>query len=204
MQSTIIFLAVVLVLGYIAFDFYRLRPQSLPKKNPSSVYDGAIQSYLAQQATLASVIKWACENGGLTKFPRIVHYLGKENGGPGWEDTYQNILIEQILTSCYFEKTTDATFHCKIDNSNWRFESHEWRMLAEKKRLINTSINSSIDTLGLPHEDNLFYSNDFYRTVGFYPADAKLVSIEEICCYLTQLRDEVGERCCSSFMATQN
>lgn len=42
---------------------------------------------------------WVFEHGTLYQFPRVVHYAGKKNGGIGWEDTYQNVLIDRLLSS---------------------------------------------------------------------------------------------------------
>jgi hypothetical protein len=149
-------------------------------------------SYVARlNEAFDRVVAWLLERGSISQFPRVVHYLGKNNGGAGWEDSYQNILIDRLVASRWMKKESDSFFVCTRDNSRWYRTSEEWRMLAYKQTL--TSARSEAPRVALPmlgrpaDETTVFFSTDFFRTAGFDPAEATRIDLNGIIRYLTTL-----------------
>jgi hypothetical protein len=141
------------------------------------------------------IVAWVFEHGTLAQFPRVTEYMAKENGGIGWEDSYQNYLIARLCASKWFEKDGKAgdLFHCTIDGTSWFRERDEWRMMAYKDRLLCRSPQDSragLTQLGaMPEEHPVFFSEDFFRTVGFDPASAQRIDLGFLVRYLTELAD---------------
>jgi hypothetical protein len=121
--------------------------------------------------------------------------MAKENGGDGWEDSYQNYLIARLLDSRWFrrdDKSSDL-FRCTVDGTEWCRERDEWRMMAYKDRLSCKSPpdpGADLPQLGaMPEEHPVFFSEDFFRTVGFDPASARRIDLDFLVRYLTELAD---------------
>lgn len=150
----------------------------------------AKQEYLAtQRKAFAAVIEWVLTRGTLGQFPRVMSYLGKENGGDGWEDSYQEFLIEQLCESRWMVKTGPSTFKCNKDGSKWRLEQHEWRTSAYKSRLLTTEPDpSECSSIGATsNTDWSPFSDDFSRTVGMEPNNVKRVTLKDMVMHLTEL-----------------
>jgi len=153
----------------------------------------AAQAYLASlRAAFDGVVEWIFRRGQLQQFPRVLHYTAKTNGGPGWEDSYQNLLIERICSSRWMKRETDAFWSCLVDESEWYRESDEWRMNAYKERLTEVRGGKQkgpcAPVLGLPPEDKVYFSDDFFSTVGFESSEAEKIDLRGIVRYLTELR----------------
>lgn len=152
-----------------------------------------VQRYLARlDEAFDGVVTWVFARGTLPQFPRVIHFVGKENGGSGWEDSYQNILIERLTKSKWFRKDGDHLFSCPSDGTTWFLDSEEWRMCAYKMRLTPAPENKPSASLILGAALNLnghMFSEDFFRTVGAEPKDAVRVSLADVVQYLTTLKD---------------
>lgn len=158
------------------------------KTQPSGVLD-AYYSNLTK--VFDRVVEWVFQRGRLQQFPRIVQYMAKMNGGLGWEDSYQNLLITRLCASRWMKRDSDAIWTCTVDGSEWYRTSDEWRMMAYKDQLeeMGRSKAKSLPAvaLGAPAESSVFFSEDFFRTVGADPADLKRIDLAGIVQYLTQL-----------------
>lgn len=160
------------------------------KVKSSENNSSAEQEYLAtQRKAFAAVIEWVLTRGTLGQFPRVMAYLGKENGGAEWQDSYQEFLIEQLCESRWMVKTGPSTFKCSQDGSIWRLDQREWRMSAYKSRLLGTepfptqrsSIGATSNTDWSP------FSDDFYRTIGPEPNNVSRVALNDVVKHLTEL-----------------
>jgi hypothetical protein len=160
---------------------------------------GAILAHLARiDEACDRILAWVFGRGTLAQFPRVVEYLAKENGGPGWEDTYQNHLVARLCGSEWFEKAGDSPdlFRCRTDSTLWRRDSFEWRMMACRERLICLSGNglpTGVIALGAAAADQAFFSEDFARTVGFDPVGYRRIDLGDLVEYLTELDDGTCE-----------
>ena len=137
------------------------------------------------------VIEWIFVRGTIGQFPRVVQYLTKENGGPGWHDTYQNLFIDRLCKSRWFVAESAAVFVCRIDATRWRRDIDEWRMGAERSQLVCLTSSDSVqhgDTLGAEAEAVTFFSEDFFRTEGFDPDDVVTTDLAGVVRYLTLLK----------------
>ena len=155
----------------------------------------SIEDSIAQQrAAFDAVVHWVFCRGGLQRFPRVVFFLAKENGGAGWEDSYQNLLVERICTSQWMRRHGDSQlWTCTVDGSEWYRESDEWRMLAYKERLTELDASKvrsqSTPALGAPADGTIYWSNDFFRTVGFDQKGIPSIDLPGIVKHLTELAD---------------
>lgn len=101
------------------------------------------------------------------------YWVSKEQG-PGWHDTYQNILVDESLhLSCFQQDAVTARFDtfltCQVCRRRWQYVSKEWRMLAYRDRLIpdHSRITSDPGLIG-----------DWFGTVGFEPATKRVLDFE--------------------------
>lgn len=145
-----------------------------------------------QRAAFDGIAQWVFSRGCLQQFPRIVFYLAKKNGGDGWEDSYQNLLIERICRSQWMTRHADTEFWtCTVDGSEWYRVSDEWRMMAYKEGLTETDESKlrspSKPPLGAPTDGVIYWSNDFFRTVGYDQTGIPEIDLRGIVRYLTEL-----------------
>jgi hypothetical protein len=172
--------------------------------NQTSDREALVRAYLDRiNNACDKIILWVFKHGTLAQFPRVTEYLGKENGGPGWEDSYQNFLISRLCASSWFERDSKSSelFRCTVDGSSWYRYSDEWRMNAYKEQLSckTSSTNQDLPVLGAATTQHpVFFSEDFFRTVGFDPIDAQRIDLEFWVSYLTELRDGSNETLKSS------
>lgn len=159
----------------------------------STEFQAAINEFRQHEAIFNQVVEWVCTHGGPAQFPRIVEYLAKNNGGLGWEDTYQNILIDCFCASPWVKPEGGENFRCVVDHSLWHREGDEWRMGAIKESLVLVAQDDFLSRppVGAPCLDTscVFFSPDFFRTAGVEPDEVKLVDIHYVVNFLTETVD---------------
>jgi len=155
-----------------------------------------VREYLARlDGACDQIISWVFSHGTMFQFPRVVEYCAKENGGSGWEDSYQNRLIGRLCESQWFAKSDKSSniYRCTVDDSIWYRDVDEWRMLAYKERLSCSSIPKTSDNLPVIGasliDHQVFFSPDFFRTVSFDPTDAQRIDLDFFVRFLTELQD---------------
>jgi hypothetical protein len=159
--------------------------------------EAVLRAFLGRiQAGCDRIISWVFEHGTLDQFPRVTEYLAKENGGLGWQDSYQNALVERLCASAWFARDArnPGLFRCTADDTWWRRDREEWRMNAFKERLFRHQPGAapvaSRPILGAAADLHpVFFSDDFFRTVGRDPPGARRIDLAGLARYLTELED---------------
>jgi hypothetical protein len=114
------------------------------------------------------------QHGCPCNWAQFEYWVSKEQG-PGWHDTYQNVLVEESLRLSCFEQSAatsrlDTFITCQVCGRRWRYVSEEWRMMAYRNRLIpdqsRVALNS--DLIG-----------SWFATAGLEPIGKRVLSIDQ-------------------------
>lgn len=143
--------------------------------------DGVCQVCLPQyncrkeeEAVRAVLHDYIQKHGCPCNWAQFEYWVSKEQG-PGWHDTYQNVLAEESLNLACFEHNAatsrfDTFITCQVCGRRWRYVSEEWKMMAYRNRLIpdHSHVTSNPDLIG-----------SWFATAGFEPANKRLLSFED-------------------------
>lgn len=157
----------------------------------------AVSRYLADQNRtihdlLGRYVKaWGCPCGS----PRFEYWVSKSQG-PGWQDNFQNSLIEEALKLPTFQKRKpekplyfqEAEVTCSACGREWQYFAEEWRMLAFRNQL--KPLHPSPEAQHLAESGAPQVGGNVFATAGHEPDDKPRLSLPE---WLVFMSEELPE-----------
>lgn len=146
----------------------------------------AVRQYLADQDRTINdllgryVSTWGCP----CHSPRFEYWVSKSQG-PGWQDNFQNSLIDEALKLPTFQQRKpkeplyfqEADVTCTACGREWQYFAEEWRMLAFHNRL--KPLHPSPEAQALAAGGTPQVGGNVFATVGLEPDDKPSLSLSE-------------------------
>lgn len=153
----------------------------------------AVRQYLADQdRTIHDLLDryvkaWGCP----CHSPRFEYWVSKEQG-PGWQDNFQNSLIDEALKLSTFKQRKpekplyfqEADVTCTACGREWQYFAEEWRMLAFRNQL--KPLQPSQEAQSLVAQGASQVGGNVFATAGQEPDDKPRLSLPEWLAFMSE------------------